>query len=416
VTTAGTYTFTITSRDKVGTLAVYKSATFTLTVSAAASEASASKSLIYIQESPTAGSNIVLADSTLVVAANKADTPVASGYIVAQHRNSADTIVANASQNTLVDGPITLVISGPGTLSKGVHAAVTSRSKTVVLNRGETATVWSDGTAGTATITGSIYGTNLTQAAKTIKFFGAPTTITATLESATVYRADTANGVVTFVAADSAGNNVTTATYNTATGSTGKGFWAISSDTKVAGSTSYVSTAAVATACSYVTARAKWVCNIGAIDSGTATITIADSNTVTGAAITSSAVTLTVTGAAYTGTISVAKASAPSTAATSFAPGEKVIFTATAKDGLGNNIPNGAGNPWSTLGWAGTPPVFVNGTGSDAAGGTMTSGELTTGWMTSASNTFVSGVDTVVVYMPNTAGTFTLTGRTSEQL
>ena len=414
VTTAGTYTFTITSRDKVGTLAVYKSASFTLTVSAANTVASAATSKLWIQESPTAGTVLVSADSTLVVAANKADTPIASGYIVADHRNSSDTTVAVASAGTLVDAPITLVISGPGTLSKGLHSAVTSRTKSVTLSRGETATIWSDGTAGTATITGSIYGTNLTQAAKTIKFFGAPTTITATLETAVVYRADTANGVVTFTAADAASNAVTTAAYNTATGSTGKGFWAISSDTKVAGSTAYVTTAAFATPCSYVATRAKWVCNIGAIDSGTATITIADSNTVTGAAITSAAVTMTVAGAAYTGTVSVAKASAPSVAATTFAPGEKVIFTATAKDGLGSNVPNGnATAQWSNLGWAGGAPVFTNSVAPDSNGGTATNGELTTGWLTSASNTFVSGVDTLVVYMPMTAGTYTLTGRTS---
>jgi len=178
-------------------------------------------------------------------------------------------------------------------------------------------------------------------------------------------------------------------------------FYAVSSDTKVVRALNSATSQFITCAASAVTAG-KWSCDANVLDSGTVTLTIQDSTTGT-APTSSAAVSLTVTGAGYTGTAAFDK--------TSYAPGALALLTLTAKDYAGAAINGSTATTWTSMSWKGqTPGVFAPATlASDLAGGTMNASLITY----LAANSFVSGIDTVVAYMPTTVGTYTLTGKTA---
>jgi len=398
----GTYIYTFSLRDKVGTY-IAKSATFTLTVTAASSTASAATSKMFLHNTAYNNAWSPRSDSTIVANAWDAGNPQAVGYLVPEFANTAgDT--ANATTGTRVNDSILVTVSGPGLLrmigtgllDRSPSDSVLAKAKYVSL--GETLVVLSDGSAGVATFTASIGGVVLTQAAKTITFVGKPASFTVTSDSPTVSTASVAYQAVSFVVKDSAGNAINGTNVFKNTGTPG-GFYATVSDTRVVGGTAYLNTAAPAyTACAYNSVRLRWFCDLSITDSGTATITIADSYMASNAVVTATA-SINVAGAAWTGTMAWDKAT--------YAPGEKMILTLTAKDSGGRAVVNGAANPFSQMTWS-KQATFVASTGSDAAGGTFTSLES----YVSGSTTYVSGTDTAVVYAPNTAGTYTLTTST----
>jgi len=247
------------------------------------------------------------------------------------------------------------------------------------------------------TLTGSIAGTNLTQAAKTITFTGKPATITATVDSAVVAYDSAAVRAVSFTVKDSAGNAIIgTSPKNDFTPG---GFFLTVADTGVVGGTQVGTTLAGYTTCGYVAALSKWTCDLTLNDSGTATVYISDSYTQGSAVVNSSALTVTVAGTGYTGTAAFDK--------TTYNVGEKAILTVTSKDSGGRNVANGDSSPWAaTVRWATNSATFVAATASDAAGGTFTN--IVDFLNSTSANTFVSGVDTAVVFMPTVAGTYTL--------
>jgi len=418
-TTAGTYTYVISTRKDAGANAgsanpgtIGKSASFSVTVTAADTTGTAARTLTYLNQGTTA-SNVAIrnnglgyfsADSTLVVNAGTAASPQVVGYMFVEPRNASDTRTSTAG--TAVTASVVLNVSGPGLLSID---AGTTKAKSVTASRTDTVTVYSDGTAGTGTITGSIGGTFLTQAAKTITFVGIADTFIPTVESSTVVRGSTAAGAITFVAKDSAGNAIDNVNTQYRTGHPA-GFYIFAADTKVVGGTTWTSvdrgagsTAAYGT-CSYSATRAKWVCDVPITDSGVATtIYIGDSYTATSSVKKSEALTLTVAGTGNTGTISFG--------GTSFNTGAKAIITVTSKDGDGRNVANGPSTPFSGLRWGSLAPTFGAPTGSDATGGDA-SGGLTTYLASASASSYVNGVDTLVVYMPTVTGTYTLIGVT----
>jgi hypothetical protein len=417
--TAGTYTFVVSSRNGAGSDAatqsgtVGKSATFTVTVTAADTTGTAARTLVYLNKDTTPsntpirnnGLGYLAADSTLVVNAGTAADPQTVGYMFVEPRNASDTRTSTAG--TVVTASVVLNVSGPGLLSLGAGG---TKAKSVTATRTDTVVVWSDGTAGTGTITGSIGSTFLTQAAKTITFVGFADTFIPTVETKTVLRGSTAAGVITFDAKDSGGNliNGTNTQYRTGHPS---GYFVVVADTKVVGGTTMTSvnrgagSTEVYSACSYVTLRAKWVCDLPITDSGVATtIYIADSYTATSATKKSQALTLTVVGTGATGTISLG--------GTSFNSGTKATITITSKDGDGRNVVDGASNPFSALRWESLVPTFGAASGSDDDGGALTNGVLIDYLNSTTASTFVNGVDTVVVYMPTQAGTYVLKGVT----
>jgi len=413
-TAAGTYVYTFSLRDKANTQIV-KSATFTLTVSAGDNTGTtASKLWLHnsLYENMAINTNVgtPTADSTLVVNAGAAATPTIVGYMVPEFYNAAgDT--KNATSGTQYNESLTVVVSGPGLLGSYVgradHTADSVLGKSVIVQRGDTVIVYSDGTAGVGTFTGSIGGVNLTQAAKTITFVGKPASFTITSDSALVVSsAAIAYQSISFVVKDSAGSaiNATNTQYNTGTPGA---FYLTVTDTKVVGGTAVVNTGTNAfTACAYNSTRLRWFCDVPITDSGSVTVTISDSKLASNAVVTATA-TYTVVGAAAIGTMALDKAS--------YKVGEIATLTLTAKDRNGNNAANGAQNPFGTMSWS-KAPTFTITTGSNAAGGTFGKGAATyttlEGYVASGT-TYVNGVDTAVVYMPDVAGTYTLTTTTN---
>jgi len=299
-------TGTIYTQDRTNT--TLKSASFTVTVTKPNTTATAANSKLWLNNASNPGTTPSEADSTLVVNRGTVGSYTAVGYIWPLMLNSADTKTVTGPSGSTVVGTadsITVTITGPGALALS-SAGLTegSKLKSVTVGLGETVVVYSDGTSGVATIRGAIGSTFLTQASKSITFVGPATTFTAALETSTVTRGSIAYDVVSFTAADASGNAITTA--NQGTGYPG-GFYAISSDSGVAGSSLTKGSSLRYVACDYNTARAKWVCDLAAADSGTATIQIGDSLTVATSSATSSALTLTVAGTGNTGTITTPK-------------------------------------------------------------------------------------------------------------
>jgi len=413
-TTEGTYVYTFSLRDKANTQIV-KSANFTLTVGSGDNTGTTASKLwlhntLYENMSINTNVGTPTKDSTLVVNSGSAATPTIVGYMVPDFYNAASE-TKNATTGLQSNESLTVVVSGPGLLASYVgradHAADSVLGKSVIVGRGDTVIVYSDGTAGVGTFTGSIGGVNLTQAAKTITFVGKPASFTITSDSAQVVSsASTAYQSISFVAKDSAGSaiNGTNVQYNTGTPGA---FYLTVTDTKVVGGTAVVNTGTHAfTACSYNNTRLRWFCDVPITDSGSVTVTIADSKLASNAVITATA-TYTVVGAAAIGTMAFDKAT--------YAPGEVATLTLTAKDRNGNNAVNGAQNPFGTMSWS-KAPTFTITTGSNAAGGTFGTGAATyttlEGYV-AGGTTYVNGVDTAVVYMPQTAGTYTLTTTTN---
>jgi len=401
VATAGTYVLTFSTRDAANTT-LYKVATYTLTVSAADATGVSTKSLMWLNKAEVAsGAAVNRADSALVVSAGTAASPTLVGYLYPEFRNAADTITTTTASYTggRVTESMTVVVSGPGLMTTQVgnvgSNATTAYSKSVKISQGDSILVYSDGTAGVGTFTASIGGVNLSQAAKTITFVGKPTAITAKLESTVVTASGTATGAISFTAKDSAGNAVKTNDLMN-TGTPGF-FYAVWADTKVASGTNLSTTGtAQYTKCSTFNSTAsRWECNLTILDSGTVSITIADSYTAASSVATTSSVTLTAVGSGWTGTMALDK--------TTYNTGEKAILTLTAKDVNGNAVVDGASTPFADLKWGDKSPVFTSGgDGTDIKG-----------YISGGTTTFVSGVDTYVVYMPTTGGTYTLTGTTN---
>ena len=356
---------------------------------------------------------------------------------------------------------MTITIAGPGALRSygsgngaegigtnvavGLSTALPSKSVTIGFN--ESAVVYSDGSAGVGTITAYIGGSALstkalTQGTKSITFVGRATTFDVTGFTAGqraggnvkyAGAADSATSSVTgtlsagllpalrFVAKDAAGNVVTTAALSTDNGDASTNFYAISSDTSIvaAGEVSATNTFATNTArrnaaltCSYDSVNAYWYCTGRVFDSGTVTLTIVDSRTITAngnsttdttAAVNKSAAfSVTFAGDANTGTIAFDK--------TAYNVNEKATLTLTAKDGAGRTVADGSYTGlFTSLSWKGGAPTFGNDASANAAGGRFT--DLVT-YLGTTGPSFVGGTDTAMVFMPTVAGTYTLVGKT----
>jgi len=402
--TPGTYTYTFTTRDRAGN--INASAVFTLTVTAVSG--SAATSLVFLNKAADFGSGVtgVRADSSVSYTAGTAASPTAVAVLWPEIRNSSDTKTVNG--NAVADS-ITVTISGPGLLAGHINGIVQTRAKQVTIAHYDTIIVYSDGTAGTATIT-SYLGTSVTtagkfaQAAKSVTFTGPATTFTASAVTAVKnggnlsYSDSTTSGtgIITFTAKDAAGTAITSAAMNTTDGQAA-GFYAISSDSKVISGRSLRNYSDL---CTYSSTDGYWSCNMFVVDSGTATLTIYDSTTASSRA--SSAVSYTVAGAVYTGTLAFDK--------TSYAPGEVATITITAKDRAGRNVANGEVNPFTNAvmnkAFSGVGTFGNAASAGFGANGTGTSYTLT-------GSTFVNGVETVVVQMPSFAGKVTFTALTN---
>jgi len=445
VATPGTYTYTFsTTLAPTGTTnagitqrgPVQKSATFTLTVTAPTSDRTKSKFWMNQPAEYNAAVRTDLvrprgigADSTTAVSAGTVATPVARYVLWTDIRNSSDTAtVYPAGTATPVRDTVTVTITGPGLLAGHTLGAVGTRAKSITLSELDTAIVYSDGTPGTATISAYL-GTTISSAtlisSKTLVFHGKGVSFTvdstdAVNAGSTVQYGGASDSVtagtaiVRFVAKDSAGNAISSGALNTDPGE--GAFYAISSDTSVlAAGSSTTARKSPALSCSYDGASAEFQCSGNVYDSGTVTLTIVDSRTVTpnganylttvSAPNSSTAFSVTFAGTGYTGTIKWKDGKS------SYVTNEGAYLELTCKDSAGRNVANGTSSTcFRNLSWVGLAPTFAADNSASAAGNTFTS--LST-YLSAA--TYVSGSDTAMVFMPSTysgAGTFELLGRT----
>jgi hypothetical protein len=371
---AGTYVYTITAYPYVlvgtttGTTPDYTrsvSADVTITVAATAGEstvASAATSSAFI--GTTAGAKTT--DAAIAVPAAVSSTDTARAFIYVLLKN-ASSVAAGESIT------VTTNIGNVGTAA--------ARGKSVVLSSNGTTdiSIYSDGTAGTATIT--VKSTSVTFASKTVVFYAAaPTSIVASALNTTpgVGTTPAALGVV---AKDANGN--------------------------IYGGSLYVSSSALtvisdtATACTYNSTNSRHECSLTGLVGGTAVITVRDA--ATAPTISSNAVSFTVS------------ANAPASVKLSFdkatyAPGEKATLLISVLDSAGKSV---AANTFANLfATGGIALSTAAGNGSE----TTTAISATTVSLASyALGTLTDPVKAFTIYMPSSGGTITAkaTGGTS---
>lgn len=307
------YTISLVSLTPRGGYTLLDTDNLTLTVTALDTTALATKSKLYINKTTCAVCNglangngnanskayLVEADSSLVVTAG---APATGGTITYSEVGYMFGVFLNASDTTTVLGEsvtatLTVSISGPGALST---VSSSTKLKSVSITRSnDTITVWSDGTPGTATITGYIGSTALTQAAKTVVFVGKAATITASETSVTknggISLSSTAadsitvgTNLVTFTAKDSAGGALTSLASEK-----NQTLYCISSDTSIVGTGTGTGATAAFVAATTTNTSGTWGCPMVVRSAGTATVTIANESVVANSTVSSSAVSFT---------------------------------------------------------------------------------------------------------------------------
>jgi len=356
-------------------------------------------------------------ESSIVFATTAADaqSPRAAGVVYGFAANSAgETATATYTVNICASGcAVTAVIEGPGLLTKDtLNTGTPTKSVTVTYyngasgqsNKGDTLTVYADGTAGTSTL--KFYNGVTLLKSVSLVFTGASASATSVSLTDT-YVANTSTSVRAIIK-DAAGNALTSGTVYVYASDT----WVVSSGatstnaaqfTQLAAGVKKTVTdnAATGQCAGYDSTLGRFSCAITVRDSGTATLVFRDSWTVAASTWVSDPVTVYGRGLAAAFAISFDK--------TTYAPGELAIMTIKGTD-LAGNPATGSKNSMTLLYSLG----LGNG-GASVKAGSKAAASL-------ASNTYapnkVIGTgayvdsETFVVYMPSTAGTLTVTGTT----
>jgi len=339
-------------------------------------------------------------DSAVVVSAGTTASPALAGVLLVVPANSAgDTRVAVANVFLPVQDTLTASITGAGTISadagttKGSSATMNvSSSGTERQYTGESLTIYSNGTAGTGTITIK-NSANVTLLTKTVTFFG-------NAASAQVSLSDT---YTSLGAANAAGSTNIIArvfdgtTHSTASRLSSGTFYVFSSDTAIvsAGATLYSNAATqYQTSGRCGSTSGQWAtnvltCALTLSDTGTASIYFADSWNVTASTFVTTAITLTVTGG------KIASATVAFDKAT-YAPGERAIITITGKDVAGRVV---AGNNAGTFAQVTSAPNALTLVTNASQRGTSSSTDLYSTTLVTLAGAD-DGVETRVITMP----------------
>jgi hypothetical protein len=336
----------------------------------------------------------------------------------AQARSTAYLSLGGGAGSTsqIVDSAISVVSTASGTAEKGVlnitlkaassaNDAYTAESVTVTIDKGTVGDltnsigrsvvfaytpnaalnvgIYSDGTAGTATITATTTNTTFT---KSVTFYSiTPAKITATVYESVVGASTAAILGSEFDALD---NNF----------ASGTDIYAYSSDTTV------VSTYGAACSTSYSTSLKGVLCTLTGIKNGTANITLRDASTVALSTVSSTPVAVTVN-------LNAAASISMKWDKATYAPGERATILIQVLDAAGKSLPSG-----TKIGAIGTTAGISSATYAlTATSGSLAGGDITTAVNAAASAT--SPVVTnaphyqVVVTMPNTGGAITITAK-----
>jgi hypothetical protein len=377
---AGTYTYTVsatpfTVAGAAGDATKTVTASVSITVAAVASEslvASAGTSTAFISTTSSAASgwSAPTSDSVPSVLATASTTPRAYIYV-----NLRNTESVQASESVTITTNIGSIGKGGVNVGKSVTLQYASGGA-------QDFEVYSDGTAGTATIT--VKSASVTFANKTVIFYAsAPATIVASVATSVIGAGDN-TAAITAVAKDANGNIW------------GGTLYEYSSNTSIMSDS--------ATACSYVAANSRHECTITGVAAGTGTITLRNTATTDQATtVSSNAVSMTVsTSAAATVKLAWDKAT--------YAPGEKATLVVTVLDSAGNSMPP---TSYTNLFAAGGISLSTaGGSGSD----TLTAVSFSTiSLAANALGTNTTPLKAYTVYMPAAGGTVkaTATGGTA---
>jgi hypothetical protein len=350
--TAGTQTITATPIN--GTSAA---STLTITWGAAPVLSAANSKVAMLSTNTTGNWNSYATDST-ILASSAYVTPTASNFVAAIRSISNDN---ESTPAPLAGDTISATITGPGLLTAETQTVTDTVTASPALAGARVASattgaagaafffVYADGTAGTSTITISDGTTVL--GTKTVTFYGttqAAIAATANLKVAaagTTLGAATAgtasSGAITVSLKDSSGNLSPAGSAPTIGTSTGN-WYATSSNTTCISST--IPTNGVVAASTGGDGVGYYEINIagatGATSGCTASVTVSYvvSSTVT---LTSAPITFAVGGTTIA-------ALALTTDAATYAPGQKVTYTLTAKDSSGNAVADGAYGVFAT--------------------------------------------------------------------
>ena len=356
--TAGTYTFQVIATGSSGGVAQTPiTASLTITVAALDSEstvASSGTSTAYV--STTASNSSATADSVPSVLSTVSSTNTPRAYIYVNLKNASGAAVKESLTLTTTVGTI-------GTSSAAGKSVVVAYTGPGDYN------IYSDGTAGTATIT--VKSTSVTFANKTVVFYAAtPATITLTPLFTTV-------GVTT--------TNAFLATAKDANGAVWGGSLAVYSDTL-----GTISDTGTACSAALVATKGYHVCSVTGLVGGKAKVTVRDSTL----AVVSSPLELTVTNNPIASVkLSWDKAS--------YAPGEKAYLFVDTLDSAGN--PAAGGNITNLFATGGITLSSAAGNGSDTL--TSTTVFTTTSMANASLGTATTPRAIYTVYMPAAGAT-----------
>ena len=362
---AGTYVYTaVVTPFNGGVPGTAVAVDITITVAALASSslvASSAFSTAYIN--PTSGTQ---ADAPVSALATASDT--AKGYLNVTLRNASNDTAARESVT------ITTTI---GTVGDG-----TVRGRSIVVkynNAGVAYSIFSDGTAGTGTI--SVSTPSVTFATKSVSFYSAAAkTITATVAHPAL-KVGANDGAVRATAVDAGGVAWSGTAYIVASSA---------ADALIAGSTTPVSCG------TYDSTNARFNCPVTALAAGTAKFKIIDAATVALATATSNEVTVTVSTAA------LAKVAISFDKAT-YAPNERMRIYVTPQDASGKSLP---ANTYTNL--LATGGISAN-SGFSGSSDTTTPVSITTSAADSSVTGAKAGSAMYTVYAPAAGGTVTIT-------
>ena len=417
-----------------------QSVTWTVTAAGSADRQSADTARVYISADGNNGEGTATAydawkvwgaaTDSAIVANRGTTTPAIVGVAFIRPFNTAgDTAVVVATGGTknsatagTVDDSITVEVSGPGYVSSAV-AATTTYGKSVVVNaqnKGslsvatESITILSDGTAGVATITFK-NRSNKVLATKTVTFTGGISSISQAFfvnAETTVSYTGTYSDTVTITAyvKDSAGTILKNS------GGLDRNLYLFSSDTAVVGDINGASlpTGRVST-CTVATTTGLWTCKGDIRDSGTVTLTLRDSLTVTASTVSLALDAVTVVG-------NTLKTMTAAYDKTTYAPGERAVLTIKGLDTQGKVL-SGRGNDSGTMNkiyasaWTlvnTTVGAHAVSTVSPYCGTVGVNGAVCATYTTTTYSPFKeTGMETVVVTMPTTSGVVTYEFRNS---
>ena len=347
-------------------------------------------------------------DSAITVAAGALNNNTIVGYMYLTGLSNSDTYISttNGTGNVCtaqVEGwcEFTVEITGAGALSVNENSSrassVTARSYNgaTFSSALETITIVNTGQVGVGTISvKNSSGTVLTT--KTVTFTGTPASATLFFSDTNVGLGQSGTSLARAIVLDSSGRQLKDGTV-----------WLYSSDTKVAGTVEVASTGVTnSNSMTYDATLNRHVGTVTITDTGVATFTVRDSNTVTRSTWASTGTALTVHGTkAASYTVSFDKAT--------YAPGEVAVITISGKDLAGRVLPTISGGISSAMTVLSTPALSYTSVASRAGtqGTTVTEtvflGYLDTGVETRVVTmpTFNSNVEYEVTYTPANSAT-----------